>query len=59
LRPNAMARGFRRCAIISRFYQSQKHLFLEQAEGYVNALEKSTSRVLNWREVFEHGAQND
>jgi hypothetical protein len=37
----------------------QNDLFLEQAEGYVNALEKSTSRVLNWREVFEHGAQND
>jgi outer membrane protein assembly factor BamD len=26
---------------------------LEQAEGYVKALEKSTSRVLNRREVFE------
>jgi hypothetical protein len=34
-------------------------LFLEQAEGYRNTLEKSTSQVLSWREVFEHGAQND
>jgi hypothetical protein len=32
---------------------------LEQEEGYVKALEKLTSRVLNWREGFEHGAQND
>jgi hypothetical protein len=32
----------------------QKHLFLEQAEGYVNALEKSTSLVFSLREVFEH-----
>ena len=31
----------------------QFHLFLEQAEEYVKALEKSTSRVLDWREVFE------
>jgi hypothetical protein len=37
----------------------QKYLFLEEAEGYVKALEKSTSRVLNWREVYEHCAQND
>jgi len=33
--------------------RSQFLLFLEQAEGYVNALEKSTSQVLSWREVFE------
>jgi hypothetical protein len=33
--------------------------FLEQAEGYVKAPEKSTSRVLNLREVIEHCAQND
>jgi hypothetical protein len=38
---------------------NQNDLFVEQAEGYVKALEKSTSRVLNWREVFEHCAQND
>jgi hypothetical protein len=37
----------------------QKHLFLEQAEGYVKALQKSTSPVLRWGEVFEHCAQND
>ena len=35
------------------------HLFLEQAEGYVKALEKSTFQVLSWREVFEHYGQND
>jgi len=29
-----------------------KDVFLEQAERYVKALEKSTSRVLSWREVF-------
>jgi hypothetical protein len=54
LRPNATARGLLRCAIISSSNQSQKHLFLEQAEGYVKAPEKSTSWILNWREVFEH-----
>jgi hypothetical protein len=32
----------------------QFHLFLEQAEGYVNALEKSTSPVKRLREVFQH-----
>jgi hypothetical protein len=31
-----------------------KDLVLEQAEGYVNALEKSTSWVLILREDFEH-----
>jgi hypothetical protein len=41
------------------FLTGQYYLFLEPAEGYVKALEKSTSRVLNWREVFEHCAQND
>jgi hypothetical protein len=30
------------------------HLFLEQVEGHVNALEKSTSPVQRLREVFEH-----
>jgi hypothetical protein len=39
--------------------EGQIHFFLEQAEGYVKAPQKSTSRVLNWREVFEHCAQND
>lgn len=34
----------------SQFYF---HLFLGQAEGYVKAPEKSTSRVSGWREVFE------
>jgi hypothetical protein len=28
-------------------------LIFEQAKGYVKAIEKSTSRVLSWREVFE------
>lgn len=37
----------------------KNHLFLEQAEGYGKAPQKSTSRVLNWREVFEHCTQND
>jgi hypothetical protein len=31
----------------------------EPAEGYVNALGKSTSPVFGLREVFEHCAQND
>jgi hypothetical protein len=30
------------------------HFFLEQAEEYVNALKKSTSRVLILRGDFEH-----
>ena len=38
---------------------NQKHFFLKQVEGYVKALEKSTSRTLSWRKVFEHCAQND
>ena len=37
---------------------SSKHLFLEQAEGYVKFLEKSTSRFSTMRGVFEHRAQN-
>jgi hypothetical protein len=37
----------------------QKHLLLELAEGYVKALEKSTSTLSVMREVFEHGAPND
>jgi len=36
----------------------QKHLFLEQAKGYVKALEKSTSSVFNFRKVFEHGTES-
>jgi hypothetical protein len=35
-----------------------KDLFLEQAEGYVKAQEKSTCPLSTLREVFEHGAQN-
>jgi hypothetical protein len=31
----------------------RNYLFVEQEEGYVKAMEKSTSRVLSWREVFE------
>jgi len=31
---------------------------LEQAKGYVKALEKSTSSVFNLRKVFEHGAES-
>jgi len=34
-------------------------LIFEQAEGYVKALEKSTSPLSTLKEVFEHGAQND
>jgi hypothetical protein len=37
----------------------QLHLFLEQAEGYVKALEKSTYPLSTMKEVFEHGVQND
>ena len=37
----------------------QNYLFVEQEEGYVKAMEKSTSRVLSWREVFELCSQND
>jgi hypothetical protein len=33
--------------------RSQFLLFLEQAKGYAEALEKSTSRVFRLREVFE------
>jgi len=36
----------------------QNRLFLEQAEGYVKALEKSTSPPSTMREVFEHCAEN-
>ena len=36
----------------------QIYLFLEQAEGYVKALEKSTFRFSTMRGVFEHRAQN-
>jgi hypothetical protein len=34
-------------------------LFFEQAEGYVKALEKSTSRILNCREVFEYSTKSE
>jgi len=37
----------------------QTDLFLEQGEGYVKALEKSTSPLSTMKEVFEHGPQND
>jgi hypothetical protein len=37
----------------------RKHLFLEQAEGYVNTLEKSTFRPSTSREVFEHHDKAD
>ena len=33
--------------------------YLEQAEGYVKTLEKSTSRFLRWGEVFEICKRND
>jgi hypothetical protein len=38
---------------------SSKNLFLEQAEGYAEALDKSTSPRSTMREVFEHCEQND
>ena len=41
--------------IVSRV---RNDLFLEQAEGYVKALEKSTSSVFNFRKVFEHGTES-
>jgi hypothetical protein len=34
-------------------------LFLEQAEGYVKALEKSTYPLSTMKEVFEHDARDD
>jgi len=43
-------------AVAPRSYQ--KDLFLNQAEGYVNALEKSTSPVKRLREVFEHSRES-
>ena len=47
-------------ATSERIFRSfHNHLFLKQAEGYVKALEKSTSRILSWIEVFRHCAQND
>jgi hypothetical protein len=36
----------------------QNYLFLEQAEGYVNALEKLTFRFSTMRGGFEHRAQH-
>jgi hypothetical protein len=33
-------------------------LFLEQAKGYVKALEKSTSPLSTMREVFEYGMRS-
>jgi hypothetical protein len=39
--------------------RSQFLLFLEQAKGYVKALEKSTSRALSLRDVYEPCAQID
>ena len=35
------------------FYLDQIHLFLEQAKGYVKAVEKSTSPIFSLREVFD------
>jgi hypothetical protein len=32
----------------------RNHLFLDQAKGYVKALEKSTSAPSTMREVFDH-----
>jgi hypothetical protein len=37
----------------------QLHLFLEQVEGYVKALEKSTCPLSTITEVFEHCARKD
>jgi hypothetical protein len=37
---------------------SQNHLFLEQAEGYVEAPEKSTSPRSTMKEIFEHCARS-
>jgi hypothetical protein len=48
--------GFRRNYL---YHGSSKSFIVEQAKGYVNALEKSTSPVLGLREVFEHCAQKD
>jgi hypothetical protein len=50
----AVCAGVSITLMISKFIRFQKDLLLEQAEGYVKALEKSTCRKLNWREVFEH-----
>jgi hypothetical protein len=35
----------------------QNDLLLELAEGYAKALDKSTSRPLSWRKVFEHSTR--
>jgi len=32
--------------------------FFGTGEEYVNAPEKSTSRILSWREIFEHGTES-
>jgi hypothetical protein len=45
-------------ACIIQISQCRNHLFLEQAEGYVKALEKSTCPLSTMKEVFEHGARN-
>jgi hypothetical protein len=34
--------------------EGQKHLFVEQAEGYVKALKNATSQILSLTELFEH-----
>jgi hypothetical protein len=39
--------------------EGQNDLFLEQAEGYVKALEKSTSTPSTMRKVLEHYPEND
>ncbi len=37
--------------------RTEKRLFLEQAEGYVKALEESTSPLSTMTEVFDHCVQ--
>ena len=39
--------------------KDQNDLFLEQAEGYVKALEKSTCPLSTRKKVFEHGVQTN
>ena len=46
-------------ALVGIDHRGLKHLFLEQTEGYVKALKKSTSLPSTTREVFEHCVQKD
>jgi len=41
------------------FLTVQYYLFLEQAKGHAEALEKSTFPLSTMKEIFEHGVQND